>query len=84
MSSWDFKIRGFAGDRHPRKPPGAFLVATAHKGEASASIEIEAWQARMRRGEVSRAELIDMRPDGSLTNYNIGPETKIPWSWSRS
>jgi hypothetical protein len=44
----------------------------------------------MRRREVSRVELIDMRPDrsmrpgGSLTNLNIGPETKIPWSWSRS
>ena len=38
----------------------------------------------MRRAEVSRVELIDMRPDGSLTNLNIGPETKIPWSWSHS
>jgi hypothetical protein len=81
MSNWDFKVRGFSGARHQSVPPGQLLVETVHKGEASAAMEIEAWQDRMRRGDASRAELIDMRPNGTLTNLKIYSETRVPWSW---
>ena len=88
MSGWDFRVRGFAGGRHPNGvPAGTLLVETTHKGESSAFIEIEAWKARMRRGEVSRVELIDLRPsDGrgrSLTNMSVYEHTDIPWSHTR-
>jgi len=80
---WDFKVRGFAGPKHPRAECGWLLVETVHKGESSAAIEIEVWQDRMRRGDAGRAELIDMRPGGALTNLNIHAETEIPWSWKK-
>lgn len=82
MPDWDFRIRGYAGGRHPREiRPGTLLLETTHKGEASASIEIECWQERMKRGEVSKVELIDMRPRGKLTDLNVHAHTVVPWSW---
>lgn len=79
---WDFRIRGFAGCKHPNHaPPGTLLLETTHKGESSAAMEIDAWKSRMRRGEVSKAELIDLRIGGKLTNLNIFEETEITWSW---
>lgn len=81
MGDWDFRIRGFAGARHPKKiRPGSLLLETTHKGEASAYVEIETWRERMRRGEVRHVELIDMRPGGILTNLLVYAETRIPWS----
>jgi hypothetical protein len=80
----DFKIRGFAGARHPRHLPyGMLLGETVHQGESSAAIEIEAWQSRIRRGEVSLVELIDLRSMGKLTNLRVYADTEIPWSWKR-
>ena len=80
---WDFKVRGFAGSTHPHAKPGTLLLETAHKGESSASVEIDTWQGRMKRGDASRAELIDLRPNGTLTNLNVYADTKIPWSWKK-
>lgn len=82
--NWDFRVRGYAGGRHPKGiPVGSLLLETVHKGEASAAIEIECWQERMCRGEVSHAELIDLRYGGRLTNLQIYAETKIMWSYKR-
>jgi hypothetical protein len=82
MAVTAFRTRGFAGSRHPGLVPfGALLLETTHTSEASAAIEIEAWQARMRRGEISRIELIDCRVGGTLTNLKIDGQTRIPWSW---
>ena len=84
MSDWDFRVRGFAGHRHPNGiPAGTLLVETVHRSESSAYAEIEAWKARMQRGEASRAELIDLRSKGNLTDLNIHPWTEIQWSWKR-
>lgn len=84
MSNWEFRIRGYAGERHARRiPHGELLLETVHANESSAYVEIEAWKARMARYEVGRAELIDLRPMGKLTNMNVRPETDIPWSWRR-
>lgn len=86
MRDWDFRVRGFAGGHHHGGVPfGILLVETTHVGESSASLEIEAWKSRMRDkpGDVSRAELIDLRLGGTLTNMNVRPETKIPWSWTK-
>ncbi len=82
MHNWDFIIRGFAGSKQQNGIPyGALLVETTHKGEASVYVTIEAWQARMKRGEVSHAELIDFRPGGKLTNLRVLADTRILWSW---
>ncbi len=82
---WDFRVRGFAGSRHPRGAPvGTLLLETTHKGESSAAAEVDAWKSRMARGEVSKIELIDLRVGGRLTNLNIFEHTEIPWSWTRS
>jgi hypothetical protein len=82
MNGWKFKVRGFAGPSHPRGAPvGTLLLETVHKGEPSAAMEIEAWQTRMCDGSASRAELIDMRPGGNLTNLQIYADTEIAWSW---
>lgn len=81
MPDWDFKVRGFAGGRHPSGvKPGTLLLETTHKGERSAYIEVETWKERMRRGEVSKVELIDMRPLGKLTDLYVYDYTEIPWS----
>lgn len=61
--------------------PGTLLLETTHTGEHSAAMEIEAWQERMKRGEVSRVEMIDLRPGGKLTDLNVHTHTAIPWSW---
>lgn len=80
--NWDFKVRGFAGPSHPRGAPvGTLLLETVHKGESSAATEVDVWQTRMRDGSAIRAELIDMRPGGKLTNLQVYEETEIAWSW---
>ena len=77
----DFKVRGFAGGRHPAGVKlGALLMETDHQGETSASVEVDVWKKRMERGEVSKCELIDLRPLGKLTNLDIYEHTEIPWS----
>jgi hypothetical protein len=60
------------------------LVSTLHRSERDAAIEIRAWQARMRIGDVSHAHLIDLRPGGKLTNRNILADIKIAWSWLKA
>lgn len=87
MSGWDFRVRGYASPNYARQigcAPGALLVETTHNGESSAYVEIEAWLSRRRRGDVSKIELIDLRPGGNLTNLDIDLSTHIPWSWAKS
>ena len=83
-TGWDFRVRGFAGGRHPCGARlGTLLGETTHKGESSAAVEIDAWKSRMARGEVSKVELIDLRVGGTLTNLNVFEHREIPWSWTR-
>jgi len=79
-----FRVRGFASGRHPDQIPfGTLLLETSHTTETSAYVEIEAWKERMKRGEVSRVELVDQRVGGTLTNLDVQPHTDIPWSWRK-
>lgn len=55
MSDRDYTIRGYA----PVNQGGGLLLETWHRGEASRDVELSAWRARMRRGEVSRVEIDD-------------------------
>jgi hypothetical protein len=77
-----FIVRGFSSSQHPAGF-GKLLLETAHTTEASASIEIDAWKARIQRNEASRVELIDCRVGGTLTDLNIQPYTYIPWPWRK-
>jgi len=77
-----FRVRGFSSGRHPM-PFGTLLLETSHTTETSAYIEIEAWKERMKRGEVSKVELIDHRVGGKLTNLDVQLHTDIPWSWRK-
>ena len=81
MNDWKFRIRAFAGSRHGMAPLGVLLFETVHGTESSAAVEIDACKSRMKRGEIEHAELIDLRPQGRLTNLNISENTIIPWSW---
>ena len=77
-----FRIRGYAGHKHPSGAgTGALVLETMHTTESSASIEIDAYFARMKRGEIGHVELIDCRPGGALTCMDVRPETPIAWSW---
>ena len=71
-----FIVRGFDAR-------GNLLLETTHTTETSASIEIDVWQTRMARSgdRAARAELIDCRPGGRLTNIAVYSYTKIAWSW---
>lgn len=64
---------------------GTLLLATTHESEASAAIEIDVWQTRMNKAgdPAARAELIDCRIDGKLTDTKVYAHTQIPWSWTR-
>jgi hypothetical protein len=76
--NWDFRVRGFAGSKHPGKAPfGVMLVETSHRGISSAQTETLAWAARIDRGEVSRVEIIDMRPGGKMTNLKLYTSAEI-------
>lgn len=57
MSEWLYRIRGYA----PTNQGGELLLETVHASEASRDIEIAAWRARIRRGEVSHIEVVDLQ-----------------------
>lgn len=76
---WDFRIRGYAGSKHPRARLGEFLGETTHKGISSAQMEIQVWQDRCTRGDASCCVLIDMRPGGQMTNLRVDATTKLDW-----
>ena len=63
---WDYRIRAY---RPPNKG-GGLLIETVHKGEASRDAELAAFQARMKRGEISHVEVISfVEPYGVTTIY---------------
>jgi len=75
-----FRVRGFAGSKHHNYAPfGTLLGETTHTSVSSAQVEVQVWQIRMRRQEVSHCELIDMRPGGAMTNLKIYAETELVW-----
>lgn len=76
---WDFKVRGYAGMKHPHARPREWLGETSHRGLSSLQMEIMVWQTRCARGDASHCEIIDLRPGGTLTMQNIDDTTKIDW-----
>jgi hypothetical protein len=58
----DFLVRGYAGHKHPRAPAGALLLETWHIGEHSKDMEVSVWRARKARGEVSKIEVVHLKP----------------------
>jgi hypothetical protein len=86
---WKFRVKGFAAGSHPSGVrPGTKIIETVHGSEASAYAELCAHAARIKRGEESHAELIDLRdhddrPGGKdLTNLHITSEHDVEWSWA--
>jgi hypothetical protein len=57
-------VRGYAGRRHPSVRVGELLVETWHVGDGSMQTEVVVWRMRMKKGECSRVEVIDLRPGG--------------------
>lgn len=68
MAEWDFVVSGFS--------KGQLLVQTTHKGEASMQVEVEAWKARMRRGECDKIVISDQRPKWVREQWGSGPLSK--------
>lgn len=58
----DFRIRSYAGPKHPIANCGDFLLETINRGSASASTELHTYLRRMERGEIERVEIIAMEP----------------------
>jgi hypothetical protein len=77
---WDFRVVLFAGARHPGAREGERVYEVSLKGETTAALEIHVSQGRMRKGEILRAELIDLRVGGKLTNLDVRADTQIPWA----
>jgi hypothetical protein len=77
----DFRVRGFAGSRHPRGAPrGSLLLETVHRGVGSAQTEILVWMDRLKRtGEIDHVELIDCRPGGMATCMDVRNYESINW-----
>jgi hypothetical protein len=62
---WEYKIRAY---RPPNKG-GGLLIETVHRGEHSRDMEIGIFQDRMKRGEISHIEVIDMVNYKTTTLY---------------
>lgn len=56
----DYRISGYAGAKHPQAAPNTLLLSTWHIGQSSRDMEIAAWRARMKRGEVSYITVTDV------------------------
>ena len=54
-----WSIKAYAGGKHPTAPPGVMVLHTWHTTDVSKDIEIEVFQTRMKRGEISRIEILD-------------------------
>lgn len=63
-SDADYLVRGYS------RAQVYLLVETLHRSEASMRVEIEAWRARMRRGEVSRIEVVNRNTGHMDTIYD--------------
>lgn len=66
MPRWRYAIRAF-------RPPGTVLdIETVHATEASAQIEIAAFRARMKRGEISHIDVTRLvSPYGTERIYHL-------------
>jgi hypothetical protein len=65
-----YTIKAYAGGKHPGgAPPGAMILHTWHRTEGSRDIEIAAFKARIRRGEISHIEVIDHEAGKTETIY---------------
>lgn len=65
-----FTIKAYAGGGHPTAPLGAMILHTWHATEGSRDIEIAAYKARIRRGEISHIEVVDHAAGKTETIYS--------------
>jgi hypothetical protein len=77
--NWDFRVKGFAGPKHPRCTIGTELGETTHRGVSSLQMEIEVWQSRCKDGSALYCQIIDLRPGGNLTSLRVDHHTKFDW-----
>lgn len=76
---WDFRVRGYAGPKHPKASALELLGETSHKGVSSAQVEVQMWQYRCKRGDASHCELIDCRPGRNMKMLTINASTDVDW-----
>ena len=68
---WEYTIRAYRATNQG----GGVLMETVHVGTASRDMEIAAYRARMRRGDVAKIEVIaHVEPYGTMTLYGTDPE----------
>lgn len=68
-----FTIKAYAGGKHPGgAQPGAMVLHTWHRSEASRDAEIAAFKSRIARGEISHIEVIDHAAGKTETIYSGG------------
>lgn len=53
---WEYRIRAY----RPPNQGGGLLYETVHRGEHSRDMEIAIFKERMRKGEVSHIEVVDL------------------------
>ena len=66
---WMYKVRGYAGSKHPRARLGDLLLETVHGCKSSMEIEVLCWKDRIKRGDASRCEVIDLETHKTETIY---------------
>jgi hypothetical protein len=67
--SWEYRIRAYYPASAQRNP-GGLAIETTHIGKPSRDIEISAFRARMKRGEIAYIEVISLvEPYGITTIY---------------
>lgn len=53
---WDYRIRAY----YPPNRGGGVAIETVHRGEASRDVEIAVFKERIRKGEISHIDVIDI------------------------
>jgi hypothetical protein len=81
--NWDFCVKLYSGPRHQETVIGTLVYVVNLRGESTASMEIDVSKRRLSRGELSKIELIDLRPGHPLTNLDVKADTVIPWYWNK-
>ena len=65
---WDFTVAGYRG--------ATLLVETGHRGVSSMETEVAVWKARMKRGEVDKIIVKDLRSKEQREQHGFGPWSK--------
>jgi hypothetical protein len=65
LKAWEgtmYRVKGYAGHKHPTAGYGVLLLETHHSSESSKDVEVIVWRERIRRGEASKVEIIRTLP----------------------